>query len=121
MIALAVLLSGFVSGLLLAQSSGIDLTGGGSIGGLLLSSGVGVLAIAVIAATLLALFVRGRTALAAVSITAVVAAGISAVLVPAAVFEYIAVISGASCWAVVQRWLATHAAASRKVLGCNLL
>ena len=94
MIALAVLLSGFVSGLLLAQSSGIDLAGGGSIGGLLLSSGVGVLAIAVIAATLLALFVRGRTALAAVSITAVVAAGISAVLVPAGVFEYIAVISG---------------------------
>ena len=94
MIALAVLLSGFVSGLLLAQSSGIDLTGGGSIGGLLLSSGGGVLAIAVIAATLLALFVRGRTALAAVSITAVVAAGISAVLVPAGVFEYIAVISG---------------------------
>ncbi|MFY2788689.1 hypothetical protein [Rhodococcus sp. MALMAid1271] len=94
MIALGVLLSGFVSGLLLAQSSGIDLTGGGSIGGLLLSSGGGVLAIAVIAATLLALFVRGRTALAAVSITAVVAAGISAVLVPAGVFEYIAVISG---------------------------
>ncbi|WP_206490777.1 hypothetical protein [Rhodococcus sp. KRD162] len=94
MIALAVLLSGFVSGLLLAQSSGIDLAGGGSIGGLLLSSGGGVLAIAVIAATLLALFVRGRTALAAVSIAAVVAGGMSAVLVPAGVFEYIAVISG---------------------------
>ncbi|KIQ15979.1 hypothetical protein [Rhodococcus sp. MEB064] len=94
MSALAVLLSSFLAAVLLSQSGGLDITGDSSGVGVLLASGGGVLAAAVIAGSLVAMFARGRVVVATLVAMSAATAGLSAVLLAQSSYEYVAVVAG---------------------------
>ncbi|OZC70715.1 hypothetical protein CH276_01095 [Rhodococcus sp. 06-470-2] len=89
MTALGVLLTGLLAGLSM-QPDGIDILGDAGFGGVLFSSGGGGVAVAVILASGLAMFVRRRSILAGLSVAAAVAIGGSVLLLSSDFVEVVA-------------------------------
>ena len=89
MVALSILLSGLLAGLL-SQSDGVDIFGSTSFVSVVFSSGGGGVAVAVIAASVLAMLVRRLSILTGLSIAAAVVAGVTALLMPSDLAEVVA-------------------------------